>query len=348
MVKNIFWRRVAIIIGVILLYLGLVYILYAVESGNKDSNIKSYTDALWYSVITLTTIGYGDRFPVSGLGRIISLVFVLGSVGVLGYLISEISNKIFEFMENKKLGYQGTDFENHVVIVNWNEFAQEILQEIVNAGKQVVMITKERDDIEIIYNNYNRELVFALHCDYMDEKTFKRANLGTANTVLLNFEDDTENLVNLIALRKIHPTTSYVIALNSPSLKETFHELGVTFTLSKNEVASKMIASFVFEPVVAQITEGLMSSVVHEDDMGLMQFRVIETNPYIGAKCFDLFITLKKDLNVILVGLSKHNGNLINSPTNDHTVEIGDYLAVMGCSNARKKLTELFQVEEGI
>jgi voltage-gated potassium channel len=251
-------------------------------------------------------------------------------------------------MEDKKLGYLGTDFENHVVIIHWNEFAQEIVQEIVNAGKQVVVITQERDNIEIIYNNYDRELVFALHYDYMDQKTFERANIQSAKTLLLNFEEDTDNLVNLIALKKVFPHLSYVIALNSPSLKETFHELGVTFTLSKNEVASKLIASFVFEPVVAQITEGLMSSATTDEDMGLMQFRIIEENPFVNAKCFDLFIQLKKDLNVILVGLSKKNGKLINNPTNQHTVEVGDYLAVLGCPKARMELTSLFQVEEGI
>jgi voltage-gated potassium channel len=346
--KNVFWRRVAIIFGVLSVYILLVFVLFLIESGNKDSNIKSFSDALWYSVITLTTIGYGDRFPVSGLGRIISLVFVLGSVGVLGYLISEMSNKFYEYMEDKKLGYLGTDFENHVVIVHWNEFAQEILQEIANAGKQVVVITQEREDIELIYNNYDRELVFALHYDYLDHKTHERANIQHAKTLLLNFEEDTDNLVNLIALKKSFANLSYVIALNSPSLKETFHELGVTFTLSKNEVASKLIASFVFEPVVAQITEGLMSSATTDEDMGLMQFRVIEENPFLNAKCFDLFVQLKKDLNVILVGLSKKNGKLINNPTNSHTVEVGDYLAVLGCPRARMEMTRLFLVEEGI
>jgi voltage-gated potassium channel len=346
--KNVFWRRVAIVFGVLSVYISLVFILYLIESGNKDSNIKSFSDSLWYSIITLTTVGYGDRFPVSGLGRIISLVFVLGSVGVLGYLISEMSNKFYDYMEDKKLGYLGVDFENHVVIVHWNEFAQEILQEIANAGKQVVIITNEREDIELIYNNYDRDLVFALHYDYLDHKTYERANVQHAKTLLLNFEEDTDNLVNLIALKKSFSHLSYVIALNSPSLKETFHELGVTFTLSKNEVASKLIASFVFEPVVAQITEGLMSSATTDEDMGLMQFRVIQENPFLNAKCFDLFVQLKKDLNVILVGLSKKNGKLINNPTNSHTVEVGDYVAVLGCPKARMEMTRLFQVEEGI
>jgi voltage-gated potassium channel len=346
--KPVVWKRIIVIISILIFYVLWVYVLYLVEINAENSNIKSFKDALWYSIITLTTIGYGDRFPVSDFGRIISMIFVFGSIGVLGYIISEISNKIFAFMEERKLGYHGCNFENHVVIVHWNDFAYEVIQEIVNAEKQVVLITKEKENIEMVYNNFNPEFVFALHTDFMDDKTFKRANIASSRTILLNYEDDTENLVNLITLRKFFPEKSYVIALNSPSLKETFQELGVTFTLSKNEVASKLIASFVFEPVVAKITEGIMSSATSDDDMGLMQYRVIDENPFLNSKCFDLFIQLKKDFNVILVGLSKKDGKLINNPTNDHQVEIGDYLAILGCPKARLQMSEIFKVEEGI
>ncbi|MFM7769111.1 MAG: potassium channel family protein, partial [Bacteroidota bacterium] len=87
-------------LAVLVIYVSVVYVLFWTESDKDGSNIKSFTDALWYSIITLTTIGYGDRFPVSDIGRIISLVFVLGSVGVLGFVISQISSKIYKIMED--------------------------------------------------------------------------------------------------------------------------------------------------------------------------------------------------------------------------------------------------------
>ena len=296
-----------ILILSLIFYLSIVLIIFLIEQSNPDSNIKSFSDALWYSIVTLTTIGYGDKYPVTGLGKIFALFFVLGSVGILGFVISQISNKIMKAMEEKKLGYNGTKFENHVVIINWNNFAQQIVLQIVNAGKKVAIVTKVKADVDYIYHNFDSKLVFVLFNDLFDNSAFQKLNIEKATSVLLNFEDDTENLVNLISLKNIHPQTSYVISLNNPSLKSTFQSLGVTFTLSKNEVAAKLVASYVFEPEVAKITEGLMSSASDIDDLGMMQYKVIQTNEYLNFKCFDLFIDLKQNFNIILISYNNNH-----------------------------------------
>jgi len=333
------------------IYVFLVWILYWIESSNTDSNIKSFSDALWYSIITLTTIGYGDYFPKSPEGKLVALFFVLGSIGILGYVISQISNKIYKLMEDKKLGYFGTKMENHVVIINWNDFAKQILCEITNADKKAVVITQSKGDVDYIYNNFDSSLVFVLQSDQLNSKTFERANIAKCTTVLLNYDDDTENLVHLITLKTPFPNLIYVISLNNTSLKKTFRELGVTFTLSKNEVASKLVASYIFEPEVARITEGLMASAINDEDIGLMQFKIINSNPYINHKGLDTFMDLKTKFNIILIGISKAVGNyssLIKNPTNDHLIELDDYLVVMGNPNGKNQLTEVFGVEEGI
>jgi voltage-gated potassium channel len=325
--------------------------IFLLESGNKDSNIKSFGDALWYSIITLTTIGYGDRFPVTVAGRVFALVFVLGSVGILGFVISQISSKIYKMIEDKKMGYMGTKFNNHVVLIHWNTFARQILSEINNAEKKAVVITGKKEDVDYIYEHYDNKLVFVLHSDTLDNQTFKRANVGGSTTVLLNYEDDTENLVNLIALKTPFPDLNYVISLNNPSLKKTFKQLGVTFTLAKNEVASKLIASYVFEPEVAKVTEGLMSSATSDEDMGLMQFRITENNPFINTNGLDSFMAFKQKYNVILVGISKlvnNEHNLIKNPTQKDTIQAGDYAIVMGNTTGKNLLREAFGVDEGI
>ena len=333
------------------LYLVVVSVIFLIESRNPDSNIKTFWDALWYSIITLTTIGYGDKFPVTGIGRIISLVFVLGSVGILGFIISQISNKIMKIMEDKKLGYNGTKFENHVVIINWNNFASQILSEIVNANQKAVIVTKNKSDVDSIYSHFDDKNTFVLYSDFFDPKILEKANIEKSTTVLLNFEDDTENLVNLISIKASYPELCYVISLNNPSLKSTFQSLGVTFTLSKNEVAAKLVASYVFEPHVATITEGLMSSATDDDDLGMMQYKVVPENDYLNSNCMDLFIDLKKNFNMVLVGISKFDGKshkVYRNPGTEQTVAVNDYLIVLGTKLAKEKIISKFKVEEGI
>ena len=130
-------KSIAIFLIVMAVYFSVNYLLYIVEKDASGSNINNYGDTFWYSIITLTTIGYGDKFPVTGLGKIIALIYILGSLGVLGFIISRISNIITKMIEDKQLGFNGTRFENHIVIINFNQFAQQILKEAARTQKTV-------------------------------------------------------------------------------------------------------------------------------------------------------------------------------------------------------------------
>ena len=68
-------------------YIVLLILLVAAEGGRPDASIQSFWDAIWFSIITLTTVGYGDLSPVTPFGRVVGLIFAFCSVGILASLI---------------------------------------------------------------------------------------------------------------------------------------------------------------------------------------------------------------------------------------------------------------------
>lgn len=80
-------KRVRILLGALALYAALLALLIGAESSNPDASIRSVGDALWYSLITMTTVGYGDLSPLTPAGRIIGVIFALCSIGILAALI---------------------------------------------------------------------------------------------------------------------------------------------------------------------------------------------------------------------------------------------------------------------
>jgi voltage-gated potassium channel len=78
-------------LGILVLEFGSYFILGA-EAGAENANIRTPSDALWWSVVTIATVGYGDRYPVTDEGRIIGTIVILTGVGLFGAFTGFLAN----------------------------------------------------------------------------------------------------------------------------------------------------------------------------------------------------------------------------------------------------------------
>src|SRR5260221_13639058 len=346
------YRKVLLtILAFVFVYGGLLTILLRLEAGQPHSKLNTVQDAMWYLVETLTTVGYGDALPLTYWGRMIGFVFLLSSLGVYGFIIGQIANFMSTIKEQRELGLNGTGFKNHVVIIGWNEFGQSVISHLVAAGRQVAVVTKDRGHIDIIREYYSMDQLFTLFSDYNNFEMLEKSNIREASIVFVNLNDDTEKLVYIINIKKHFENLSYVVTLDNGNLKSTFMHAGVTYTISKNEISSKLLASYINEPDVAFFSEELIAYAHEADEYDMKQFLVKQDNVYANTPYNKAFFDLKKDYNVVLIGLVKHvNGQrkLMKNPEGDVKIEIGDYLLMMMDGKGRDKLSKIFHIKEGI
>jgi len=313
--------------------------------------MQSWQDALWYVVATITTVGYGDVIPVTHTGRTIGFLVMLSSLGVYGFIISQITNYMNTINERKELGLNGTDLKNHVVIIGWNEFSNSVINHLVGAGKAVAVITKERSHIDTIREYFSPETVYALYADFNNFELIEKANIRYANVVFVNLNDDTEKLVYVINLKKHFTHLNYVVTLDNGNLKNTFHAAGVSYAISKNEISSKLLASYIYEPDVAFLTEEIIAYAHEEHEYDMKQIMVKKDNPFAGIFYEKVFFDLKKQCNVVLFGIVKINGaerKLMKNPEGDVKVEVGDYLIMLMDGKGADRLKRHFHIEEGL
>ena len=307
--KKVNLSRIGLIVLLSLVgYTILLLLIVHFEKANPDSGIRSFYDAVWWSTVTLTSVGYGDLVPTTAEGRIIGFVFLFGSLTIFAILIGQITSIMNNLKENKRLGQYGTNLKSHAIIVGWNSFGKTVTDQLTGAGKQVAIITKIKTDIDFIRENYSTSKVFALYTDYNTIEHLNKANIQDSSIVFVNLDDDTEKLVYILNLKKAYKDLKYIVSLDNADLKQTFVSAGVTYALSKNEIASKLLASYIFEPDVATFNEEIIAVAETDELYDIKQYQVLKSNPYVGMQYEKVFYEIKRACNAVLVGIVKYEG----------------------------------------
>jgi voltage-gated potassium channel len=345
--------RITVGIGIgLAIYFFLVWLLVEVERDSSQSALVNYQNAIWYTLVTLTTVGYGDIFPATVYGRFIAYIFILASIGVFGLLMGQFINLISTLKEHKRMGHTGTNFSGHAIIIGWNDFSRMVADQLSAVGKKVAIVTSERDHIDHIEERYDQsQNVFTLFSDFNNFEMLTKANIEESLVVFVNQGNDTEKLVYILNVRKAYPRSQFVVTLDNGDLKETFISAGVTNCISKNEISSKLLASYMFEPDVAEFSESILSFAKADSDYDIKQLMVSEKNPYLGKAYQDVFFDMKKRFNSVLIGITKRDKygakKLLKNPAGELKIEVGDYLVIISNGKAFKVLSKIFGVEEG-
>jgi voltage-gated potassium channel len=174
-------------LGVILL--GSVGVNYF-EQRAGDSNIRSVWDGLWWAVVTIATVGYGDRFPVTIGGRLVGFLLMFFGVGMMSLFTATIASIFVEKKIKEGRGLETVKVKDHVVICGWNQHTEEVLAGLTTYGSMgdapIVLINElSVDEVESLRAKYHKYNLKFLRGDYVREDVLLRANIAKARFALI-------------------------------------------------------------------------------------------------------------------------------------------------------------------
>lgn len=85
-----------VLLAVVLIVFACAGLALSFEAHTRGSNIRSFPDALWWAIVTVTTVGYGDKYPVSAEGRGVAVVLMLVGIGLVGVLTATVASYFVE------------------------------------------------------------------------------------------------------------------------------------------------------------------------------------------------------------------------------------------------------------
>lgn len=291
-----------------------------------------WTDSVWWSIVTLTTVGYGDFSPVTGGGRAVAVVIMFLGIGLLGTLSATFATMMISRRIKEDKGMSRYTFEKHIIICEWNHRAQAILKEIRAEHKTretpVVLIgdceSKPCDDPDLYFVKGS-----------VNDDTLARASAAAAETVVILGDDkldanarDAKVVLSTLTVESYCSGVYTVVELVDEKNSQHCVRAQADEVIVGNELSSHLIASAALNHGISRIVCELLSTQYGNDLYGMPVPELLAGKPFM-----EVFIQLKKTHQATVLGVQKGKaGTLVSNPPGDYVVELGDYLVVMGVS----------------
>lgn len=219
------------------------------------STVPSYFEALWWSVVTLTTVGYGDIVPATTGGKVLGLLVMAGGIGLVSTLTGNLASLLVERKAKKRKGLLEVKLSGHVIILGWNSSAPGLVRGlrdnglVDNAGLVLVTdLSQERRD-EIAFQLDLGERLFFVAGHIAQENVVHKSRPDHASLVYILRQDglpphesDQQSIYAALTVRGMSPKVPIYAEAAMPENRVHLLRAGVTELIDRGEISSGVLA----------------------------------------------------------------------------------------------------------
>ena len=327
-------RLFTILTGSVFITLFFAFAFYFAERNAQEG--LTIWDSIWWAMVTMTTVGYGDFYAQTWIGRILVSFpcFIFGN-GLIGYLIGILVEGIIEITSKKRKGNAKSRMKNHIIICHCPSESKvlNIAKEIrASAEHQNVPICIIDDKLEERPTSFKQQNIDFVKGNPTEEDCLKKANIEVASgvVVLAKRSGDTTSdsssfaiitIVELISEELNRPikTTAEVINTKSDKL---FHRSKVDGTVFVEGITDKMVVQEFLYPGIHDTFQQLLTNTSGS------QFYSCETK-LIGHRLVEIqSAALQHHNDLQIIGLNRNGEQMLN-PSKEIAIEQGDKLLVL-------------------
>ena len=288
------------------------------------------------TIITLTTVGFGEVHPLDDLGRLwTSFVIIFGVSGFL-YMISEFGAEIIEFrvyQENQKKR-KISKMKNHYIICGYGRMGAVIAKELHDKDYPFVIVELEQDKVDKITEIGYKSVLG----DATIEKTLEEAGIHQAAGIVVCLNNDPDNLFVTLTARSLNHDAFLVSRCsqinNKPKLKQAGANKVVNpYTAGGHRMAELLISPELEDTVSLSLKQGIV-------DLAIDEVNLTNLNSFHGVKIKDSKI--REEFNLIIVGLVNGDGSYDINPDPELELTADHIVMVMGQKRQLQQFKDKF------
>ncbi|WP_055448219.1 potassium channel family protein [Lacinutrix mariniflava] len=236
----------------------LVFVLLIGVLGFKLISGYSWVDAIYMTVITITTVGFGEVQPLDDSSKIFTVFLILSSVVIVGYALSIITEYIistnnFEELKKKKMQKKIDSFQNHTIICGYGRNGKQAAKKLMSYKKEFVIIEKNKDIIE----KFESETIPMVLGNANEDEILLQAGLKRASTLISALPSDADNLFVVLSARQINKDACIISRASRETSYQKLKLAGANNVISPDRIGGDHMASLVVVPDLIEFIDNL-------------------------------------------------------------------------------------------
>jgi voltage-gated potassium channel len=260
----------------------------------------SFIDALYMTVLAISTVGFGEVHTLSPAGRVFTIFVILGGVGSAAYLFGTfaeyiIAGELADVLRNRRMTQTIEQLRDHYIVCGYGRVGEQIVAELCNLHQAVVVIDKEPAVSEKLAQ---RNLPF-VQGDATEDEVLLQAGIQRARGLLAVLNEDTSNVYVTLSARSLKRDLVIVARATHEGAESKLLKAGADRVVSPYVMAGHRIVSLLVHPNVVNVLDTMLRNPAFE--LWLEEITVTPTSPMVGQTLHDLSLRERTGANVLVI-----------------------------------------------
>lgn len=296
-------------------------------------------DALYMTVITLTTVGYYEVRALSTAGRVFNMVLLLFGVNAIFLGIGLMTSTVVElqldhFFDRKRRKRMIESLHDHYIICGFGRVGRGAAYELMRSKVPIVVVDNDEDKIDMVI----KAGMLGVLADSTKDETLRGVRIDRARGLVAALASDADNLFLTLSAKTLNSKLTVATRANEDEAASKLRRAGADSVVSPYGVTGSRLAQSLVRPHVTQFLDYAMLDPAV--DLGIEQFRV-EEDSGMARKALAELKELRKEFGVSVLAIRRGHGEMIFNPDAATMINAGDHLIVMGKTNSLQQLEKL-------
>lgn len=323
----------AIVLMVLVLLVGAV--------GYRFIADYSWVEAFYMTIITVTTVGFGEIRPLSAEGQIFTVFLIVFSVFIFAFALSVfteyiLSRNSLQLLKKKRVRNQIEKLEGHVIVCGFGRNGMQAAERLKAYKRPFVVIERDKE----VVDKYAGEVLF-VEGDANEDDILVKAGIERAQYLIVALPDDAANLFVVLSARQMNSGLFIISRASLANSQKKMELAGADKVIMPDRIGGDHMASLVVMPDLTTFmdklgTEGENTTNLEEIEIehfsNQMQYRSLRD------------LDLRKKTGCTIIGYIEPDGNYIINPEADLKLQPNSKVIVLGRPEQIKKLNKMFHI----